>query len=84
MTEIILDLGPVNSVDETAFAHAIERLAQWHDARVANAFKDRDAPDLMVRTVSDAAGILRKSVIFQKQEWASAFMGFWERERAVS
>lgn len=84
MTEIILDLGPVNSVDETAFAHAIERLAKWHEARVANVVKDRDAPDLMVRTVSDTAGTLRKSVIFQKQEWASAFIEFWEPQRAVS
>jgi len=24
---------------------------------------------------------LRKAVIFQKQEWASAFMGFWLDER---
>lgn len=38
----------------------------------------------MIKTVSDAAGTLRKSVIFQKQEWASAFMGFWERECAAS
>lgn len=84
MTEIILDLGPVNSVDEAAFAHAIERLAKWQETRDATAASERDAPDLMIKTVSDAAGTLRKSVIFQKQEWASAFMGFWERERAVS
>lgn len=84
MTEIILDLGPVNSVDETAFAQAIEHWAQWQETRAAYVSKDRDAPDLMIKTVCDAAGTLRKSVIFQKQEWASAFMGFWERERAAS
>ncbi|MCR9270085.1 MAG: hypothetical protein ACX94B_08695 [Henriciella sp.] len=83
MTEIILDLGPVNSVDETAFAQAIERLAAWYEARDALSSKDRDAPDLMIKTVCDPTGTLRKSVIFQKQEWASAFMGFWERERAA-
>lgn len=83
MAEIILDLGPVNSVDETAFAQAIESLARWHESRDTIAARDRDAPDLMIKTVSDAAGTLRKSVIFQKQEWAAAFMGFWERERAV-
>lgn len=82
MTEIILDLGPVNSVDETAFAQAIEHLAEWHENRDACA-RERDAPDLMIKTVADAAGTLRKSVIFQRQEWASAFMGFWERERAA-
>lgn len=84
MTEIILDLGPVNSVDETAFALAIERLAEWHEDRAAQSWKDKDAPDLMIKTVCDAAGTLRKAVIFQKQEWASAFMGFWEGERAAS
>lgn len=83
MKEIILDLGPVNSVDETAFAQAIERLAQWQESREMNAAKEFDAPDLMIKTVADAAGTLRKSVIFQRQEWASAFMGFWERERAA-
>lgn len=83
MTEIILDLGPVNSVDETAFALAIERLAEWYEVRGAQSNKDRDAPDLMIKTVCDPTGTLRKSVIFQKQEWASAFMGFWERERAA-
>ncbi len=84
MTEIILDLGPVHSVDEAAFAQAIEHLAEWQAAREAVPGRERDAPDLMIKTVSDAAGTLRKSVIFQKQEWASAFMGFWERERALS
>lgn len=84
MTEIILDLGPINTVDETAFAQAIESLAEWYEARDQQAGKERDAPDLMIKTVSDAAGTLRKSVIFQKQEWASAFMGFWEQERAAS
>lgn len=84
MTEIILDLGPVNSVDETAFAQAIENLAQWQEQRGGQGWQERDAPDLMIKTVSDAAGVLRKSVIFQKQEWASAFMGFWEgRQSAV-
>ena len=84
MTEIILDLGPVTSVDEIAFAQAIESWAQWQESRVSQTGKERDAPDLMIKTVADAAGTLRKSVIFQKQEWASAFMGFWEQERAAS
>jgi len=82
MTEIVLDLGPVNAVDETAFAQAIEHWTQWHEAREIT--HDRDAPDVMVRTVADAAGTLRKAIIFQRQEWASAFMGFWETERAAS
>jgi hypothetical protein len=82
MTEIILDLGPVNSVDEAAFAQAIEHLAEWHENSEASG-RERDAPDLMIKTVADAAGTLRKSIIFQRQEWASAFMGFWERERAA-
>jgi len=82
MTEIILDLGPVNSVDEAAFAQAIEHLAEWHENR-DSCGRERDAPDLMIKTVADAAGTLRKSIIFQRQEWASAFMGFWERERAA-
>lgn len=84
MTDIILDLGPVNAVDEVAFAQAVERLAQWYESRGTPVNKDKDAPDLMIKTVCDAAGTLRKSVIFQKQEWASAFIGFWERERAAS
>ena len=83
MTEIVLDLGPVNLVDETAFAQAIESLARWHEARAVNGLIERDAPDLMIKTVSDAAGVLHKSVIFQRQEWASAFMGFWEREQTA-
>ena len=84
MTEIILDLGPVNTVDETAFAQAIDRLAQWQETRSARAYRNRDAPGVMIKTVSDARGTLRKSVIFQRQEWASAFIGFWEAERAAS
>lgn len=84
MTEIILDLGPVSSVDEEAFAQAVYRLAEWQETRSTQACMDRDAPGLMIKTVSDARGTLRKSVIFQRQEWASAFMGFWEAERAAS
>ena len=84
MTEIILDLGPVSSVDEAAFAQAVDRLAQWQETLSKQAYADRDAPGLMIKTVCDARGTLRKSVIFQRQEWASAFIGFWEAERAAS
>lgn len=84
MTEIVLDLGPVNSVDETAFAQAIEHWAEWHEASEIAHGRERDAPDLMIKTVADTAGTLRKAIIFQRQEWASAFMGFWETERAAS
>ena len=84
MKEIILDLGPVSSVDETAFAQAIEQLAEWFEMKNVTVANDRDAPDLMIKTVSDSAGTLRKSVIFQKQEWATAFMSFWDQERAAS
>ena len=84
MTVIILDLGPVSSVDEAAFAQAVDRLARWQETRSSLSYKDRDAPGLIIKTVCDVRGTLRKSVIFQRQEWASAFMGFWEAERAVS
>nr|WP_070959022.1 hypothetical protein [Hyphomonas sp. Mor2] len=81
MKDIVLDLGPVNAVDETAFAQAIENLAEWHKKRGGQGWRERDAPDVMIKTVSDHTGELRKAVIFQKQEWASAFMGFWLDER---
>ncbi len=84
MTEIILDLGPIGLVDEAAFAQAVDRLAAWQETRSTQAYADRDAPGLMIKTVCDVRGTLRKSVIFQRQEWASAFMGFWEAERALS
>lgn len=84
MTEIILDLGPLNAVDEIAFAEAIERLAEWQQDCIGQNVNERDAPDLMIKTVCDAAGTLRKSVIFQKQEWASAFMRFWDGNCAAS
>ena len=84
MTEIILDLGPVSSVDEAAFAQAVDRLAQWQETLSKQTYADGDAPGLMIKTVCDARGTLRKSVIFQRQEWASAFIGFWEAERAAS
>ena len=84
MKEIILDLGPVNAVDETAFGEAIERLAAWHEKRIEQGWQERDAPDLMIKTVADAAGELRKAVIFQKQEWASAFLGFWDQQAEAS
>lgn len=81
MKEIILDLGPVNAVDETAFAQAIESLARWQEQRGGQGWRERDAPDLMIKTVCNRAGELRKAVIFQKQEWASAFMNFWQEQR---
>lgn len=81
MEEIILDLGPINAVDEGAVERAIEKLARWHEARDQKQGQERDAPDLMIKTVSDSAGELRKAVIFQKQEWASAFLGFWNNQR---
>lgn len=84
MKEIILDLGPVNAVDEVAFAQAIEQLAEWFEMKNVTVANDHDAPDLMIKTVCDSAGTLRKSVIFQKQEWANAFMNFWDQERAAS
>ena len=84
MTEIILDLGPVHSVDEAAFAQAIDRLARWEKTRKSRPGRHSDAPALMIKTVADTRGTLRKAVIFQRQEWASAFMGFWESERAAN
>lgn len=81
MKDIVLDLGPINAVDETAFAQAIENLAEWQAQRGGQGWRERDAPDVMIKTVCDTAGELRKSVIFQKQEWASAFMGFWRDQR---
>jgi len=84
MKEIILDLGPVNAVDDVAFERAIEQLVAWHEARAQKGPRDRDAPDLMIKTVSDARGELRKAVIFQKQEWASAFLGFWNQPLYLS
>ena len=80
MKDIVLDLGPVNAVDETAFAQAIENLAEWHKRRGGQGWRERDAPDVMIKTVCNKTGELRKAVIFQKQEWASAFMGFWRDE----
>lgn len=77
MAEIILDLGPLNAVDDTAVEEAVAQLARWQERRGGQGWRERDAPDLMIRTVCDAAGTLRRSVIFQKQEWASAFIGFW-------
>jgi len=84
MKDIVLDLGPVNAVDETAFAQAIESLAEWQAKRGGQGWRERDAPDLMIKTVCNKAGELRKAVIFQKQEWASAFMGFWQEEREAN
>ena len=83
MAEIVLDLGPVNSVDETAFSQAIENLTKWFEANDTAIGRDPDAPELMVKTVSDAAGTLRRSVIFQRQDWAYTFMGLWEQERSA-
>lgn len=83
MAEIILDLGPLNAVDDIAVEEAVAQLAQWQERRGGQGWRDRDAPDLMIRTVCDAAGTLRKSVIFQKQEWASAFLGFWNGNSAT-
>lgn len=83
MTEITLDLGPVKAVDEVAFEQAIDRFAKWQTSSDALACRDRDAPGLMIKTVCDARGTLRKTVIFQRQEGASAFISFWEAERAA-
>ena len=59
MTEIILDLGPVSSVDEAAFAQAVDRLARWQETRSSLLYKDRDAPGLIIKTVCDVRGTLR-------------------------
>jgi hypothetical protein len=83
MSEIILDLGPVNAVDEIAFAEAIERFVEWQGSDEEQLVHDRDAPDLMIKTVCDTSGTLRKAIIFQKQEWAAAFLGFWDGEQAA-
>lgn len=77
-------MGPINAVDDTAFEQAIERLAAWHEKRIEQGWQERDAPDLMIKTVSNSAGELRKAVIFQKQEWASAFLGFWNNQLEAS
>lgn len=84
MSDIVLDLGPANAVDEEAFAQAIENLAEWHAQRGGQGWRERDAPDVMIKTVCGKTGELRKAVIFQKQEWASAFMSFWREERKAS
>ncbi|MEO1304532.1 MAG: hypothetical protein AAFV37_06120 [Pseudomonadota bacterium] len=83
MAEIVLDLGPVNKLDETAFSQAIEHLSKRFEDDHTSAGNPGDAPDLMIKTVSDAAGTLRRSVIFQKQDWAHAFIRFWEQECAA-
>ena len=78
MAEIELDLGPVNAIDEAAFEDAIHQLANWQSVRGGQGWRERDAPDLMIKTRCSPDGELRKTVIFQKQEWLSAFLQFWD------
>ena len=80
MSEIVLDLGTVSGANEIAFVQAIDSFAKWREETSGSGWMERDAPDLMVKTICKPDGSLNKAVIFQDQTWASTFMRFWQSE----
>lgn len=82
MAEIIVELGVEGPAQEAAFIQALDKLARWREETRGQNWLDRDAPDVMVRTVCGRDGKLNKAVTFQERQWADKFMLFWQRERA--
>lgn len=80
MAEIVLELGVVSGVKEAAFVQAIDNFTRWREETCGLGWAERDAPDLMVKTVCGPDGRLCKAVIFQDLTWADTFMDFWRRE----
>lgn len=80
MSEVIVELGSIDSKNETALVQAIDNFARWRQETRGNRWMERDAPDLMIKTQCNPDGSLSKAVILQEQTWASTFMGFWTSE----
>lgn len=81
MTEMVLEFGLRNSVEEDAFVRAVYSFADWGTDALGAGDPDKDAPDVMIKTVCTADGTLKKAVTFQDQTWARAFMDFWHRSK---
>ncbi|MEM9937733.1 MAG: hypothetical protein AAFZ91_05380 [Pseudomonadota bacterium] len=81
MSEMVLEFGLQNAVEEAAFVKAVYSFSEWiSDASEARE-NASDAPDVMIKTVCAPDGTLKKAVTFQNQSWAQAFMDFWTRTR---
>jgi len=80
MSEYTVELGVVDASNEGAFVCAIDRFARWREATSGQGWMERDAPDLMVKTVCAVDGRLKKAITFQDEAWARTFMQFWKME----
>ena len=80
MSEIVLELGVDGAAKEAAFVQAVDRFARWRQANAGAGWAERDAPDLMVKTVCAPDGSLNKAITFQEPVWASTFLDFWRSE----
>ncbi|MDJ0922530.1 MAG: hypothetical protein QNI84_15485 [Henriciella sp.] len=80
MTEMVLEFGLRNAIEEDAFARAVYAfVARSSEAGASDS--DKDAPDVMIKTVCSPDGTMKKAVTFQDKDWARAFMDFWHRSK---
>lgn len=82
MSEFILELGVVEGEDQSAFVSAIDRFTRWREDTCGQGWMDRDAPDLMIKTICSPDGRLSKAITFQDKSWMTMFMEFWQLERS--
>ncbi len=80
MSEITIELNVGGAAGEVAFVQAIDKFARWREVSRGMGWQDRDAPDLMVKTICAADGRLNKAITFQDSRWATTFMKFWKSE----
>ena len=82
MHEVVLSIEVMEPAQEAAFVLAIDKFARWREETRGQGWKQRSAPDLMIKTICDFDGRLKKSVTFQDGRWADTFMQMWQEQQA--
>lgn len=79
MSQFEIELS-LDDVPADALVRTIERFALWREETACPDRRDRDLPDLMMKTVCSPTGRLKRRICLAEQSWATAFMSFWETE----
>ncbi len=80
MSDVVLEVGVENPTQEVAFLHTVEAFAKWVEDALASEEESSDAPNLIIKTVCSAEGLMAKQVIFSESSWAKQFMNLWQSE----
>lgn len=83
MTDVVVRIDIDDQNSEAKLFAAIDEFAMSKRGSEPDNCLGKDAPDIMIKTVS-LGEFIQKKIIFQAREDAEAFMYFWRRMQLVA